>query len=73
MAPLATTRAKPASNGPVGDTATRILDATLATMADHGIVRLSLEDVARITHRKVGAVKALQHRALQQLNAALGA
>jgi AcrR family transcriptional regulator len=29
------------------DTATRILDATLATMADHGIARLSLEDVAR--------------------------
>jgi AcrR family transcriptional regulator len=47
MAPLATSRAKPTSNGPVGDTATRILDATLATMADHGIARLSLEDVAR--------------------------
>jgi AcrR family transcriptional regulator len=30
-----------------GDTATRILDATLATMADHGIARLSLEDVAK--------------------------
>ena len=38
MAPLATSRV---------DTATRILDATLATMADHGIARLSLEDVAR--------------------------
>ena len=36
------------------------------------VADLSLEDVARITHRKVGAVKALQHRALQQLNAALG-
>ena len=47
MAPLAASRVKPASNGPVVDTATRILDATLATMADHGIVRLSLEDVAR--------------------------
>lgn len=47
MAPLAASRVKPASNGPVGDTATRILDATLATMADHGIARLSLEDVAR--------------------------
>ena len=35
------------------------------------VADLSLEDVARITHRKVGAVKALQHRALQQLNAAL--
>ena len=38
MAPLTTTRV---------DTATRILDASLATMADHGIARLSLEDVAR--------------------------
>ena len=47
MAPLAASRAKRSSNGPVGDTATRILDATLATMADHGIARLSLEDVAR--------------------------
>ena len=52
MAPLAASRAKPLrpesqSHGPVGDTATRILDATLATMADHGIARLSLEDVAR--------------------------
>jgi AcrR family transcriptional regulator len=47
MAPLAASRVKPSSNGPVGDTATRILDATLATMADHGIARLSLEDVAR--------------------------
>jgi AcrR family transcriptional regulator len=47
MVPLAASRAKPTSNGPVGDTATRILDATLATMADHGIARLSLEDVAR--------------------------
>ena len=50
MAPLAASRAKSASNGPVGDTATRILDATLATMADHGIARLSLEDVARRAH-----------------------
>jgi len=47
MAPLAASRAKPTSHGPVGDTATRILDATLATMADHGSARLSLEDVAR--------------------------
>lgn len=38
MAPLAAPRV---------DTATRILDASLATMADHGIARLSLEDVAR--------------------------
>jgi AcrR family transcriptional regulator len=35
------------SSGSSVDTATRILDATLATMADHGIARLSLEDVAR--------------------------
>jgi AcrR family transcriptional regulator len=35
------------SGGTSGDTATRILDATLATMADHGIARLSLEDVAK--------------------------
>jgi AcrR family transcriptional regulator len=48
MAPLAASRAdSPSSSGPVGDTAARILDATLATMADHGIARLSLEDVAR--------------------------
>ena len=47
MAPLAASRAESSSAGPVGDTATRILDATLATMADHGIARLSLEDVAR--------------------------
>jgi AcrR family transcriptional regulator len=46
MAPLAAPRAK-SSSGPVGDTATRILDATLSAMADHGIARLSLEDVAR--------------------------
>jgi AcrR family transcriptional regulator len=42
MAPLAPSRAESAS-----DTATRILDATLAAMADHGIARLSLEDVAK--------------------------
>jgi AcrR family transcriptional regulator len=47
MVPRAASRFTPTSNGPVGDTATRILDATLATMADHGIARLSLEDVAR--------------------------
>lgn len=47
MAPLATPRAASASTGNGGDTATRILDATLAAMADHGIVRLSLEDVAK--------------------------
>jgi AcrR family transcriptional regulator len=29
------------------DTAERILDATLAVIADHGIARMSLEDVAR--------------------------
>jgi AcrR family transcriptional regulator len=47
MAPLATSRAASSSAGSGGDTPTRILDATLATMADHGIARLSLEDVAR--------------------------
>ena len=46
MAPLAPSRPDSRS-GSVVDTATRILDATLATMADHGIARLSLEDVAR--------------------------
>jgi len=46
MAPLAPSRpVSPSGSG--GDTATRILDATLATMADYGIARLSLEDVAR--------------------------
>jgi AcrR family transcriptional regulator len=47
MSPLAEPRARAASGGPGSQTATRILDATLATMADHGIARLSLEDVAR--------------------------
>jgi AcrR family transcriptional regulator len=47
MGPLAASRPKSSPTGPVGDTATRILDATLATMADYGIARLSLEDVAR--------------------------
>jgi AcrR family transcriptional regulator len=47
MGSLAASRAKLTANGPVGDTGTRILDATLATMADHGVARLSLEDVAR--------------------------
>jgi len=46
MAPLAPSRQE-SSSGSSADTATRILDATLATMADHGIARLSLEDVAR--------------------------
>lgn len=31
------------------------------------VADLSLEAVARVTHRRVGAVKALQHRALAQL------
>ncbi|HKY74604.1 MAG TPA: TetR family transcriptional regulator [Acidimicrobiia bacterium] len=47
MAPLATRRATSSSSSAGIDTATRILDATLAAMADHGIVRLSLEDVAK--------------------------
>jgi len=47
MAPLATPRAASSSTGTVGDTATRILDATLATMGDHGVARLTLEDVAK--------------------------
>lgn len=33
---------------------------------------LPLEDVARITRRRVGAVKAMQHRALEALARALG-
>jgi AcrR family transcriptional regulator len=47
LVPLAEPRAPSSSGGSAGDTATRILDATLATMADHGVARLSLEDVAR--------------------------
>ena len=47
MAPLAAPRARPTPGGAGQDTATRILDATLAAMADHGIARLSLEDVAK--------------------------
>lgn len=46
MTPLAPSRPK-SSSASGTDTATRILDATLATMADHGVARLSLEDVAR--------------------------
>jgi RNA polymerase sigma-70 factor (ECF subfamily) len=37
------------------------------------VADLSLDDVAKITHRKVGAVKAMQHRALDQIAAHLGA
>jgi RNA polymerase sigma factor (sigma-70 family) len=37
------------------------------------VADLSLEDVARITHRRVGAVKALQHRGLAALEHALAA
>lgn len=47
LVPLVEPRARSASGGTSGDTATRILDATLATMADHGVARLSLEDVAK--------------------------
>src|SRR3954454_9057264 len=47
MAPLAASRAKSPSGSGTADTPTRILDATLSAMADHGIGRLSLEDVAR--------------------------
>ena len=35
------------------------------------VADLSLDDVARITRRKVGAVKALQHRALEALGSQL--
>ena len=37
------------------------------------VADLPLADVARITRRRVGAVKALQHRALETLSAMLGA
>jgi AcrR family transcriptional regulator len=47
MAPLAPSRAQSSTGGSGVDTATRILDATLAAMADHGVARLSLEDVAK--------------------------
>lgn len=36
------------------------------------VADLPLEDVARITRRRLGAVKALQHRGLDRLNQALG-
>lgn len=36
------------------------------------VADLALEDVARIIHKRVGAVKALQHRALDALARALG-
>ena len=35
------------------------------------VADLSLEEVARVTKRRVGAVKALQHRALEQLRKAV--
>jgi RNA polymerase sigma-70 factor (ECF subfamily) len=35
------------------------------------VADLPLDDVARITHRRTGAVKALQHRALDALARAL--
>jgi AcrR family transcriptional regulator len=47
LVPLAEPQARSSSGGSGAATATRILDATLAAMADHGIARLSLEDVAR--------------------------
>jgi AcrR family transcriptional regulator len=47
LVPLVEPRARSSSGGTSRDTATRILDATLATMADHGVARLSLEDVAK--------------------------
>jgi RNA polymerase sigma-70 factor (ECF subfamily) len=37
------------------------------------VADLSLEDVARITRRRAGAVKALQHRALESLSRVLDA
>jgi RNA polymerase sigma-70 factor (ECF subfamily) len=36
------------------------------------VADLPLHDVARITRRRIGAVKALQHRALAALERALG-
>jgi RNA polymerase sigma-70 factor (ECF subfamily) len=36
------------------------------------VADLPLDDVARITRRRVGAVKALQHRGLEQLSRILG-
>lgn len=36
------------------------------------VADLSLDDVARVTKRKVGAVKALQHRGLENLGRHLG-
>ena len=52
----------------------RLLEALLGLTPDQRevvslrfVADLSLETVARITHRRVGAVKALQHRALQNL------
>ena len=36
------------------------------------IADLSIEDVAEVTGRPVGAVKSLQHRALHNLGVALG-
>jgi AcrR family transcriptional regulator len=47
LSPLAGPRARSSAGGTAGDTATRILDATLAAMGDHGVARLSLEDVAK--------------------------
>ncbi|HET6963415.1 MAG TPA: RNA polymerase sigma factor [Acidimicrobiales bacterium] len=55
---------------------TELLDALGRLTADQRevvvlrfVADLSLEEVARVTHRRVGAVKALQHRALNALAA----
>ena len=66
--------------GPPDDPADPELVAALATLSPDQrevvvlrfIGDLSLDDVAKMTKRKVGAVKALQHRALENLEKKLG-
>jgi RNA polymerase sigma-70 factor (ECF subfamily) len=55
------------------DALARLTDEQREVIALRFIADLSLETVARLTRRRVGAVKAMQHRALEQLARILGA
>ncbi|HVF74878.1 MAG TPA: sigma-70 family RNA polymerase sigma factor [Acidimicrobiales bacterium] len=69
-------RAAPPAVDNLDPTLVRALGTLTADQREVLVLRfvadLALEDVARITHRRAGAVKALQHRALEALARALG-
>jgi RNA polymerase sigma-70 factor (ECF subfamily) len=50
----------------------RLTDEQREVLALRFVADLPLEDVARLTGRSAGAVKAMQHRALEQLRSSLG-